>query len=157
MSIKPKEKPCKGIDVAKGLGFGKHTKHRKKGLGLMCGCWADFLLNTDAGKIILHKSIPKAKSKFEKEEKKKSYQKKKQQKDKLENWYARLQDKINIIVRLIDKGLPCIATKRIPNQMHAGHVFSRGSNPTIRFNLHNIHRQSAQSNHFQNDDGLLRE
>ena len=41
--------------------------------------------------------------------------------------------------------------------MHAGHVYARGGNQTIRYNLHNIHRQSAQSNHYQNDDGLLRE
>ncbi len=27
----------------------------------------------------------------------------------------------------------------------------------MRNNLHNIHRQSAQSNHFQNEDGLFRE
>ena len=27
----------------------------------------------------------------------------------------------------------------------------------MRFNLHNIHRQSAQSNHHGNEDGLLRE
>ena len=27
----------------------------------------------------------------------------------------------------------------------------------MRFNLHNIHRQSAQSNNWQNDDGLMRE
>ena len=38
---------------------------------------------------------------------------------------------------------------KLANQMHAGHVYSRGSNPMLRFNLHNIHRQSAQSNHFQ--------
>jgi hypothetical protein len=72
------------------------------------------------------------------------------------NWKNALQDEINKIVRLIDKDLPCLARKKI-GKMNAGHVFSRGSSPTIRFNLHNIHRQNAQSNHFQNDDGLLRE
>ena len=69
---------------------------------------------------------------------------------------AKLQDKVNLIVRLIDKGLKCLARKR-GGQMHAGHVYARGGNATIRYNLHNIHRQNAQSNHHQNDDGLLRE
>lgn len=69
----------------------------------------------------------------------------------------KLQDQINRIVRLIDFGLTCLAKGYHPNQMHAGHIFSRGSESAIRYNLHNIHRQSAQSNHFQNEDGLLRE
>ena len=69
----------------------------------------------------------------------------------------RLQTKIQEITRLIDKGLPCLATGVIPKQMHGGHVFARGGNSYMAMNLHNIHRQSAQSNHFQNDDGLMKE
>lgn len=69
----------------------------------------------------------------------------------------KLQTKIQEITRLIDKGLPCLATKVIPNQMHGGHIFARGGNSYMAMNLHNIHRQSAQSNHFQNDDGLMKE
>lgn len=72
------------------------------------------------------------------------------------NWKNLLQDDINKIARLIDSGLLCLARNKA-GQIHGGHIFSRGSNSTIRFNLHNIHRQNAQSNHFQNDDGLLRE
>ena len=76
--------------------------------------------------------------------------------DKTKNWKNELQTEINKIVRLIDKDLPCLARNK-GGQIHAGHIFSRGSSPTIRYNLHNIHRQNAQSNHYQNDDGLLRE
>lgn len=72
------------------------------------------------------------------------------------NWKNKLQVEINKIVRQIDRELLCLATGR-RGKMDAGHILSRGSNITIRFNLHNIHRQCAQSNHFQNDDGLLRE
>lgn len=72
------------------------------------------------------------------------------------NWKTELQTEINKIVRLIDKDLLCLAKNR-GGQMHAGHIYARGGNQTIRYNLHNIHRQNAQSNHFQNDDGLLRE
>ena len=73
------------------------------------------------------------------------------------NYSKILQDNINKIVRLIDKGQPCLARGNKPKQIHAGHVFARGGNPSIRYNLHNIHRQSAQSNHYQNDDGILKE
>lgn len=85
-------------------------------------------------------------------------QKFQEMKDRVTNWKGKLQDEVNKLVRLIDVGLPCLAKEGYyPNQYHAGHVFSRGSNTSMKYNLHNIHRQSAQSNHFQNDDGLLRE
>lgn len=70
--------------------------------------------------------------------------------------FKRLQTEINAIARAIDYGLPCLARGHYPNQMHGGHIFSVGGNNGMRFNLHNIHRQGAQSNHFGNDDGLLR-
>jgi len=69
----------------------------------------------------------------------------------------RLQTKIQEICRIIDKGLPCLATNIHSKQIHGGHVFARGGNSYMAMNLHNIHRQSAQSNHFQNDDGLMKE
>lgn len=153
MSIKIKEKPCKGIGQASGFGCGVKTLYRTYGLGKTCGCYSDFILNSDAGKVILEKAMIKSKGIVRKENDKKT----KIQKDKLKNWSVELQKKVNLIVRLIDKGLPCLATQRIAKKYDAGHVFARGGNQTIRFNLHNIHRQSAQSNHFQNDDGLLRE
>ncbi len=77
-------------------------------------------------------------------------------KESTSNWKHKLQVEVNKIVRLIDRDLPCLARKQ-GGKMQAGHIYSRGSNPTVRYNLHNIHRQNAQSNHFQNDDGLLRE
>lgn len=103
------------------------------------------------------KIVEKNKVSKEKLEKRKRAEEKKKLRDNITNWKNELQVEINKIVRLIDYQLPCLAKNIYANQIHAGHIFSRGSNPTIRYNLHNIHRQSAQSNHFQNDDGLLRE
>jgi len=68
----------------------------------------------------------------------------------------KLQTELQAIARTIDSGLPCLATGNF-GQIHGGHVFSKGSHPQMRYNLHNIHRQNAQSNHSHNDDGLLRE
>lgn len=93
----------------------------------------------------------------EKERRRKNAEEKKKMRDNITNWKNELQDEVNLIVRLLDKDLACLAKGIYANQFHAGHIFSRGSNQTIRYNLHNIHRQSAQSNHFQNEDGLLRE
>lgn len=69
----------------------------------------------------------------------------------------KLQEVVNSIARLIDYGLPCLATGRVPEKMHGGHVFSVKNNEHIRFNLHNIHRQSLQSNYFEAHDALMRE
>ena len=72
------------------------------------------------------------------------------------NYKVKLQSKVQEIARIIDHDLPCLARNKF-GQMHGGHIYSKGSSPNCRFNLHNIHRQSAQSNHWQNDDYLLRE
>ena len=74
----------------------------------------------------------------------------------LSYYFNKLQDEINAIARIIDKDLLCLATGKKTTIIHGGHVLSRGSTPFLRFNLHNIHRQSGQSNHFQSDDLKLR-
>lgn len=81
----------------------------------------------------------------------------KQLKIKVTDWRKKLQSKVQEIARLIDYGLPCLATGKDAKQYHGGHVYSRGGNKNIALNLHNIHRQSAQSNHYQADDVLMRE
>lgn len=72
----------------------------------------------------------------------------------LSEWKGLLQEVINGIVRLIDKDMGCIATGTKTGKMNAGHYISRGSNDTIRFNLHNIHLQSEHSNSFNSGDTL---
>lgn len=154
MAIPNKEKPIckKGINKANGFpGCGSQTY--KKTYGLCDACLYDWMTQTEPGKIEYQKRYNSLKSKKVKEEKKET----REQKDKLKNWSVELQKKVNHIVRLLDKGMWCLATQRIAKKYDAGHIYARGGNQSIRFNLHNIHRQSAQSNHFQNDDGLLRE
>jgi hypothetical protein len=69
---------------------------------------------------------------------------------------AKLQLTINQIAREIDRGLPCLATGNF-GKMAGGHVYSRGSHTQMRYNLHNIHRQSFSSNSKQTHDGLMQE
>jgi hypothetical protein len=72
------------------------------------------------------------------------------------NWKDKLQTEVQLIARLIDKDLTCLARGKF-GKMAGGHIFSKGGHSQMRFNLHNIHRQSFASNNCQNDDGLLRE
>lgn len=98
----------------------------------------------------------KAIEREKKRQKKQWAEEKKVLAEKTTNWKNKLQTKVQEIARLIDKGLPCIARGN-SNQLHGGHVFPKKGNECMRFNLHNIHRQGAHSNHFQNDDAILRE
>lgn len=151
MELKPKK--CKGTGKAVGHGCGEPQIYRKYGLGFKCGCYKKWLLNTSEGLETIRKTAKTA----HKKEVTKINKEKKEKKEQFIEYSEKLQDKINEIVRLIDLGLPCLARNYHPKQVHAGHIYSRGSNSSMRYNLHNIHRQSAQSNHFQNEDGLLRE
>lgn len=151
--MKPKEKPCKGTGKAKGFGCGRMQLERKYGLGRLCGCLGEWLFTSQEGLEVIEKTKLKAKKKVKANQKKKDRELKK----KTTNWKNKLQTKVQEISRLIDYGLPCIARQIEAKQMHGGHVLSKGGNSECRFNLHNIHRQSAYSNTFKNDDDLMKE
>lgn len=72
----------------------------------------------------------------------------------LSDWKAELQTEVNRIVRLIDFKVPCISSGATTGQAHGGHYISRGSNDTIRFNLHNIFLQSAAANNHKSGDTI---
>lgn len=58
-----------------------------------------------------------------------------------------LQKEINKLVRLLDADLPCLARPSEQSQyFDAGHIFSVGSYPSLRYHLWNIHKQSVKSN-----------
>lgn len=66
-----------------------------------------------------------------------------------------LENEINHIVRLIDKGHSCISTGTPYGSyiVNAGHYISVGSNPTLRYNLLNIYAQSKSDNFFKGGKG----
>lgn len=101
-------------------------------------------------------AIEYGKKKAKEKEQKKWKKEKAQLKKNVTNWKNKLQTEVQKIARYIDYGLPCLA-RETNGQMHGGHVFAKGGHSEIRFDLHNLHRQSAHSNTFKNDDGLLRE
>lgn len=101
-------------------------------------------------------AIKVAKVKVKKEVSKQWQKEKKEIKENITNWKNKLQTEVQLIARLIDKDLPCLARGKF-GKMAGGHIFSKGGHSQMRFNLHNIHRQSFASNNCQNDDGLLRE
>jgi len=150
--IKPKEKACFGLGIAKGYGCGKLTMHRINGLGKMC-CYNSFLLDTEPGRIKLAKSMIKAKSIVKSEQR--SNDNMLREKLKTKGDYEKLlQKEVNLIVRLIDSGWGCIATGALTGKFNGGHYLSVASNPTIRFHLENIWNQSEHSNMWKSGDTL---
>jgi len=151
-----KQKKCFGQGLAKGHGCGKLTsiENRVYGLGKMCGCYSDWLLNSENGKIKMQKSIFKVQKPRIAEGKAKDKTTKISLMSNDEYRKTYIQPVINKIARLIDYGQPCIATKRF-GKMAGGHFFSVGSNRTTAYNLHNIHIQNFESNGMSGGDPLL--
>lgn len=98
---------------------------------------------------------------FVKVEKQKQYDKKakaekKELREKLKtksDYEKELQKEINTIIRSIDKGSVCHSTlKPLNDKFDAGHVFSCGANPSIRFHLMNIYSQSVYANQYLSGD-----
>ena len=72
-----------------------------------------------------------------------------------DNVFKYLQDEINKIVRLIDRGHECISSgyKYGSYEVAAGHYFSVGSNKSLRYNLLNIYAQSFSDNNHKGGKG----
>ena len=66
-------------------------------------------------------------------------------------WLSELQAIVNKCVRLRDASLGCVSCDKNANwdgQWHAGHYYSRGHSSSLRFNLHNIHKQCSVCNNY---------
>jgi hypothetical protein len=64
-------------------------------------------------------------------------------------WLKDAQSVFNRFIRLRDATLPCISCGRFhTGQYHAGHYKPSGSNPELRFNELNVHKQCAPCNNY---------
>ena len=157
MSILVKKKICK-IGTSKAKGFIGCGSIDYLNWGLCPECKKKFLTTTNEGQELIIKYTLKAKKQI-------NCERKEQLKEELKtisDYKKILQTEINKLVRIIDYGCKCIATG-LNGKMSAGHFHSVGSNETLRYNLHNIHRQSFHSNsaragdHVRYSNGLINE
>jgi hypothetical protein len=156
MGFIKRDKPCKGTGKAKGYGCGTPQLNRIYNLGVQCRCYSKWLLESEEGKKKLQSSQLKGRSIVVKKIKEEEKQVTRKMRESVTNYKDKLQKEVQLISRLIDKDLTCLARDKF-GKMAGGHIFSKGGHAQMRFNLHNIHRQSFASNNCQNDDGLLRE
>ncbi len=141
-----KEKKCKGSGLAIGYGCGKLTQFRVYGLGKMCGCYSNWLLNSENGKIKLQKSILKIqKPRLDLETKEREEKENKSLK------LAKLNTKtqVHAFVRERDKGKSCISCEVEWNEtFQAGHFYKSETFETLKYHLDNIHGQCFRCNNF---------
>lgn len=149
--IEHKNKACKK-GIGKAIGFtGCGSESWKLEYGLCVSCLYDWMTQTELGKIEFEKRKIKVKAKNWKEEKAKM----KESVKTLSDYKRDLQKEINTLVRELDKGHRCISGRKLlGNRYDAGHFFSRGSNPSLAFNLMNIYSQSVHCNQWKSGDQI---
>jgi len=148
--MKIKAKVCRGIGKAITFkGCGKITEHRK--FGLCMNCYPDFLLNTDAGKVILQKATLKSsKPRLQQEKNRADLQKAekfKKDRDKLNYLLVNVRNVCHAFVRKRDEFKPCISCGTPYNtNFQAGHFYKSELFSNLRFDENNIHGQCEQCN-----------
>jgi hypothetical protein len=133
------------MNKAKGFeGCGELIKiHRA---GLCDDCFANWLQSTEQGKQQLRKAYQLSVSEHKSNARKEKTESKRALLS-VDAYRAKvLQPVINEIARLIDEGLPCIASGVTIGKFAGGHFTSVGANRSIALNLHNIHKQAYHSN-----------
>jgi len=150
-------KECRGTGKAKGYGCKAHlpkVKYNKinhvYGLGKSCGCYGNWLLNTEEGKKKSKLAIQKATRQRRDIEQARGARKDRRSHAKELQKTQRL---VNKFVRLRDRGKPCISSgiPYLPD-FDAGHLFSVKQYAGLRFDLDNIHGQSINANRFKEGD-----
>jgi len=97
----------------------------------------------------------KNKSKNEKREKTKIKKELRESAKTISTYRKELQIIINKIVREIDAGFNCISSGRpYKTNDQAGHYYSVGAYPSLRFNLHNIYSQSVADNLYKSGNQI---
>ena len=141
--MKIKEKKCKGAGKAKGFnGCGKMTLWRK--YGLCTSCYADFILNTDVGRIILEKAQIKAsRPRMELEQAERDMKNRK-------NLTTLINSAVTVFHKYIrerDKYKPCIACgTQWKSDFHASHFFKAELYSSLKFDDRNVHAGCIECN-----------
>lgn len=146
LRIEPKKKKCKGTGPAKGYGCGKMVYERVYGLGKMCGCYPDWLLNSEQGRIKLEKAKIKATKPRTDLERAERLRKK----DRSLEWL-----KINVrticheYIKERDRGRPCVSCGAPwHSDFQATHFYKAELFSSLRYHELNIHSGCVRCNIF---------
>lgn len=122
-----------------------------------CSCGRNFIRLNSMQKICVKCAIaaPKLKRKAEAKAEKENFKRRKEAVKPRAKWVAEAQAAVNRYARLRDirAGYGCITCgaqfgSKYGGAFDAGHMHSRGSNPHLRFHLHNIALQCVKDNRY---------
>ena len=148
--IQQKPKKCKGTGKAKDFGCGKMVLDRF--YGLCYDCKKTWLYSTEQGNEVLKKYALKASNKVQKESKPTRKYVKWTDKPTNEMMTYIQENIVNPYIRqrdFVNYGR-CISSGGVIE--HAGHFYSRGESPGMRFNCMNIHGQRGMENVHKHGD-----
>ena len=143
-----KEKKCKGQSNAISFqGCGKLVNVAFRKYGLCSSCYAEFLTETEVGKLILFKALNKVqKPRIEFEKAHKEHIEKKG----IAGALLVTKTLVHAYIRKRDEGKSCISCGcQWNDKFQAGHYYPGGSFETLKFNLDNINGQCEQCNLFK--------
>jgi hypothetical protein len=143
-----KEKKCKGQTKAISFqGCGKLVNVSFRKYGLCSSCYAEFLTETEVGKVILFKTINKVqKPRIELQKAYKEHNEKKG----IDGALLITKTVVHAYVRKRDEGKPCISCGcQWNDKFQAGHYYPGGSFETLKFHLDNINGQCEKCNLFK--------
>jgi len=150
MSIKPKEKKCKGVNDAKGFGCGKLNTTRKYGLGLECRCYQNWLFS-DAGKEKLEKAQIRGIKKAKKVIKKENIKRKLESKS-IASLIQETKKPFQKLIRIRDHGKRCICCDNpLPfniSEYDGGHFLKAEIYTGLIFHPHNVNGQRTYCNKY---------
>jgi len=143
-----KEKPCKGINKAKGYdGCGKDSAYRK--FGLCPACFYDWMTTTELGKIHYQKQfLPKVSKNTQKQIKKENKEEKEANKT-ISQLIGEAKKPFQKFIRFRDANLPCISCGTVKAQIwDGGHFYKAELYTGLIFNEDNSHKQCRKCNTF---------
>ena len=153
------EKKCRGIGKALGSGCGSvlpkvfnGQSNHQYGLGKSCGCFLNWIKSTPSGQdFAVNQGLSNVK-KVQSEQKKQNNGRLREMRIETYGKEHRkyMNDEMQKLSRKIDAALghtTCIdCSKPFGKQVDGGHFHSKGANPSLSWNLHNLHSQKSDCN-----------
>lgn len=148
-----KEKKCRGNGVTKDYGCNElvpvslyNKTNRIYGLGISCGCYSNWLLNSKEGKSLMQKNILKA-TRPRKEFEQAKHTRKEQ--TTLKSLLVNVRMQLHSYIRERDKGKPCISCGVEWNDtFHCTHFYKSELYSNLRFDIDNLHGGCQKCNLF---------
>jgi hypothetical protein len=151
--IQNKERKCKGNGKAAGFGCGSMQLERKYGLGLKCGCYRNWLLNSPEGKEVIEKTTLRASKKVSKENKKKKSEEIKKMgysSKSIANLIHEARVPFQTLIRMRDHKKPCVCCGGSLGynlgDFDAGHFLKAELYSGLIFHPDNVHGQRKYCN-----------